>query len=946
MTAAKLIVILGILSAAAPAITFVTVPNADANSPGTFRGLLGGTNASIRTQQVIGPDQFQSNPILIDQIAFRSSPGSGAVNATIGSLNLYLSTSPNFPNTIGGKPLISTNFQVNVGSDSTLVYSGPVTYTSAGCPGPSVCPFDMVISFTTPFLYNPSQGALLLDFQMTGYTVVSGALDSVSFSSPGGPTATVSGPFSSPTGSFIPDGYIVQIGYNLPSSPCTTGASVYPCSIAGTLLLLNAPAGNLFAGGGGAPSTAFIEDPQNPGFGLTETPPVRRMGPGIGALQSLTETLNFLTPSGLATIDAASASVTCGVTGAATYSLTITASGPPLVLNCPTFSTPGVTGTVTGQISFAAMSVLTVTLTATGAAPTSNDSVSFGGFSIQLQIPSAVSSCTYGLAPPGQGFGAAGGTATISITTTPNCPWSLFSIPSWVMPTSSTTGTGSGSVSYQVVANTGADRTASMSVTDVSFEVEQEAALIPGLNFIGSLAHLAAQENWTTEFTLVDKGINPATVRLSFFGDASDPSGNGPLPLFLSFPQTSGGFIPLQAVSFDRTLPVNGSLIVDTTGPQTPPVQVGSAQLAGSGTVDGFAIFHQVVTTQEAVVPLETRTAPSYLLAFDNTNGLVTGVALANVSAQNAIIPVIIRDDNGVVISTPSASIPVAANGHFSFVLSDPATGFTVTANKRGTIEFDTPAGGQISVLGLRFSPPNNALTTIPALANVGTGGGSIAHLASGGDGWQTTFVLVNTGTSAAQFTLSFFADQTGALMALPLTFPQPGGGTPTTAPSVTQTLAAGATRIIVSNSAVNLLTGSAQLTTLGNISGFVIFRHNNQEAVVPLESRNAQGYVIAFDNTNGTATGIAVNAVSGESVSVPVTIHDSTGAPIGSDSINLNPNGHLQFTLVTDRYLQTANIRGTIEFDTPFNSHIGVVGIRIPAGAAHTYTTLPALAK
>ena len=66
-------------------------------------------------------------------------------------------------------------------------------------------------------------------------------------------------------------------------------------------------------------------------------------------------------------------------------------------------------------------------------------------------------------------------------------------------------------------------------------------------------------------------------------------------------------------------------------------------------------------------------------------------------------------------------------------------------------------------MLGIRFTPPNNALTTIPPLANVGTGGGSIAHLASGGDGWQTTFVLVNTGTSAAQATLSFFDDQTGA---------------------------------------------------------------------------------------------------------------------------------------------------------------------------------------
>ena len=110
----------------------------------------------------------------------------------------------------------------------------------------------------------------------------------------------------------------------------------------------------------------------------------------------------------------------------------------------------------------------------------------------------------------------------------------------------------------------------------------------------------------------------------------------------------------------------------------------------------------------------------------------------------------------------------------------------------------------------------------------------------------------------------------------------QAGGGPATVAPSVTQMLGAGATLVIVSTGAPQLLTGSAQLTTAGNISGFVIFRHNNQEAVVPLESRNVGGYIIAFDNTNGTYTGIAVNAVSAGQVNIPVTVRDSTGATIG----------------------------------------------------------------
>ena len=102
----------------------------------------------------------------------------------------------------------------------------------------------------------------------------------------------------------------------------------------------------------------------------------------------------------------------------------------------------------------------------------------------------------------------------------------------------------------------------------------------------------------------------------------------------------------------------------------------------------------------------------------------------------------------------------------------------------------------------------------------------------------------------------------------------------------------------------------------------------------------------LAFDNTNGTFTGVAVNSVSTQAVSVPVIVRDDTGTQIATNTLNLAANGHIQFTLVTDKYPATTNIRGTIEFDRPANGQIGTVGIRIPAGAAHAYTTVPALAK
>jgi hypothetical protein len=388
---------------------------------------------------------------------------------------------------------------------------------------------------------------------------------------------------------------------------------------------------------------------------------------------------------------------------------------------------------------------------------------------------------------------------------------------------------------------------------------------------------------------------------------------------------------------------------MQATGPANVAYAEGSAQLNATGAVDGFAIFHYNPNNQEAVVPMETRNAASYILPFDNTNEVLTGVAIENIAAQAANIPITIRNDAGVQVGM--GTIALNALGHTSFVLSDPTTGFPVTANIRGTVEFDTPGfgssnAGQISVLGIRYT--GGTLTTIPVLANVGTTGGLMAHLASG-NGWQTTFALVNTGTTSASATLNFFADS-GAAQSLPLTILE--GGATSTASSIAQTIGANASVWIQSAApAVGaLLSGSAVLTTTGNVSGYAIFRYNpnGQEAVVPLESRNAGTYLLAFDNTNNTTTGVALNSIASQNVNVPVTLRDDQGNLLATSTIALNPNGHTSFLLAT-QYPQTAGVHGTAEFDTPgFGTSnaakMSVLGIRSPP--ALTFTTLPPLAK
>jgi hypothetical protein len=298
---------------------------------------------------------------------------------------------------------------------------------------------------------------------------------------------------------------------------------------------------------------------------------------------------------------------------------------------------------------------------------------------------------------------------------------------------------------------------------------------------------------------------------MNFFDD----NGN-PLPLPLIFPQTSPT-PAAPAATLDRTLNAGAMLIVQTAGPTTQTVQTGWAQLLYNGNVSAYSVFGQTIggPAQEAVVPLETRTGGSFFIPFDTTGGYATGVALANVSTAAANIPVLIRDDNGALLQ--STTLGLAAQGHTSF---DLVSRFPVTGQRRGTLEFQTPASGQVSVLGLRF-PPGPAFSTIPALAGAGsTSAGSMAQVASGGF-WTTTFTLVNTGSTAAQIHMNFF-DDNGNPLPLPLIFPQTSPTPASPAATLDRTVNAGAMLIVqtAGPTTQTVQTGWAQLLNNGNSAG------------------------------------------------------------------------------------------------------------------------------
>jgi uncharacterized protein (TIGR03437 family) len=92
----------------------------------------------------------------------------------------------------------------------------------------------------------------------------------------------------------------------------------------------------------------------------------------------------------------ASASITCGVTGAATMSLSMSTPAGPIVLICPKVASLSSLETLTGQISFSPVGSYTTTLVISGSAATAADSVAIQGFGFQVNMSGIASQI-----PPG-----------------------------------------------------------------------------------------------------------------------------------------------------------------------------------------------------------------------------------------------------------------------------------------------------------------------------------------------------------------------------------------------------------------------------------------------------------------------------------------------------------------------------------------------------------------
>jgi hypothetical protein len=165
---------MAVVSGPALAGTIVTPGGpGDAQGPAPIR-YYGSTGSQV---QQIYSSTFFSGPTQITGLSFRAYPGAApsgffSNSVSVSNLSVLLSTTAvSAYENAGLQP--NATFAANLGADATTVFSGPITLTTAAT-GTGPQPFDYTINFTTPFLYNPTSGNLLLDVLIPNGATVSG----------------------------------------------------------------------------------------------------------------------------------------------------------------------------------------------------------------------------------------------------------------------------------------------------------------------------------------------------------------------------------------------------------------------------------------------------------------------------------------------------------------------------------------------------------------------------------------------------------------------------------------------------------------------------------------------------------------------------------------------------------------------------------------------------
>lgn len=121
-----------------------------------------------------------------------------------------------------------------------------------------------------------------------------------------------------------------------------------------------------------------------------------------------------------------------------------------------------------------------VTTTACNSGLRPNNVYGWGRLDIKAAVDATPNTnCSFGISPTSANVGSTASSGTVSVTTTTGCNWTASSNDIWLTLSGNTNGSGNGTVNYNVTANTGAQRTGTLTIAGQTVPVTQAAASSP-----------------------------------------------------------------------------------------------------------------------------------------------------------------------------------------------------------------------------------------------------------------------------------------------------------------------------------------------------------------------------------------------------------------------------------------------------------------------------------
>jgi hypothetical protein len=214
--------------------------------------------------------------------------------------------------------------------------------------------------------------------------------------------------------------------------------------------------------------------------------------------------------------------------------------------------------------------------------------------------------------------------------------------------------------------------------------------------------HVADGGGWKSTITIVNMDTVEAPYELQFLNSRDQP-------LMMALRGASR-----VATNYTGTLPVNGSITVETLG-EARDVVTGWARVETRQHVGGTLVFSKDngpgLAVSEAAIPMTNYAERTFRLPFDNTGGFVTSMALAHGQTFSPeTVVVIFYDEQGNRLHLDEFTLQ--PRNQVAFTLPDR---WPQIAGRRGVAVFR--GRSYLSAFGLRFHP-SGSFTVVNSLAS------------------------------------------------------------------------------------------------------------------------------------------------------------------------------------------------------------------------------------